>query len=316
MALKLNRVCFFALLLLFRIASSELSPNYYEKSCPKALFIIKAAVLNAVAKESRMGASLLRLHFHDCFVNGCDASVLLDDTSSLAGEKTALPNTNLRGFDVIDTIKSQLETSCPGVVSCADIVATAARDSVTVLGGPYWTVQLGRRDSTTASLKSANNDIPSPILDVVDLITFFSNKGFTAKEMVALSGAHTTGKARCALFRNRIHNETNIDPTFATSLKTDCPSSGDGGDNLSSLDVTSPVIFDNAFYKNLVNQKGLLHSDQTLFSNGSTDSQVLYYSQNPIAFKNDFANAMVKMGNLGVLTETSGQIRNDCRKVN
>ena len=57
---------------------------------------------------------------------GCDASVLLD-----GGEKTAPANTNsLRGFEVIDSIKTQLESSCPGVVSCADILSVAARDSV------------------------------------------------------------------------------------------------------------------------------------------------------------------------------------------
>lgn len=58
------------------------------------------------------------------------------------------------------------------------------------LGGPTWTVQLGRRDSTTASLDDANNNanIPSPAMDLSDIITVFSNKGFTTKEMVTLLG--------------------------------------------------------------------------------------------------------------------------------
>uniref|UniRef100_A0A2N9FMD4 peroxidase n=1 Tax=Fagus sylvatica TaxID=28930 RepID=A0A2N9FMD4_FAGSY len=249
-------------------------------------------------------------------LSGCDASVLLDDTSSLTGEKTAGPNVDsLRGYEVIDTIKSQMESICPGVISCADILAVAARDSVTALGGPSWTVQLGRRDSTTASFSAANSDLPSPTMDLKDLISAFSNKGFTAKEMVALSGSHTIGQARCLMFRQRIYNETNIDSEFAKSLKSNCPSTGSDG-NLSPLDVTSPVIFDNAYFKNLVNSKGLFHSDQQLFSGGSTDAQVTTYSTSSLTFYTDFANAMVKMGNLSPLTGSSGQIRTDCKKIN
>ncbi|GMI93066.1 peroxidase 52 [Hibiscus trionum] len=234
----------------------------------------------------------------------------------MTGEKTAGPNINsVRGFNVIDTIKSQLESLCPGVVSCADIVAVAARDSVVALGGPSWNVLLGRRDSASASLNAANSNLPAPTLSLSGLISAFSNKGFTAKEMVALSGSHTIGQARCTTFRTRIYNETNINSTFATSLRGNCPSTG-GDNNLSPLDTTSPTSFDNAYFKNLQSQKGLLHSDQQLFSGGSTDSQVNTYSSNLGTFTTDFANAMVKMGNLSPLTGTSGQIRKNCRKAN
>ncbi|KAI4331584.1 hypothetical protein MLD38_029761 [Melastoma candidum] len=298
------------------VAAGQLSSNFYSSSCPNALSTIKSAVDAAVAKEARMGASLVRVHFHDCFVNGCDASVLLDDTSNFTGEKTAGPNANsLRGFDVIDTIKSNLESVCPGVVSCADILAVAARDSVVALGGPSWTVQLGRRDSTTASLSAANSNIPAPTSSLSTLISSFSGKGLSTQDMVALSGAHTIGQARCTTFRTRLYNENNINSSFATSLKSNCPSSG-GDNNISPLDTQTPTTFDNDYYNNLLVQKGLLHSDQQLFNGGSTDSQVTTYSNNPSTFSSDFASAMIKMGNISPLTGSSGQIRNNCRKVN
>ncbi|XP_014503759.2 cationic peroxidase 1 [Vigna radiata var. radiata] len=307
---------FSILFCMFAMVTSQLTSSCYESTCPQALSIIRSSVISAVAKEHRMGASLLRLHFHDCFVNGCDASVLLDDTSSFTGEKSAGANVNsLRGFEVIDDIKTKVEAVCPGVVSCADIVAVAARDSVVALGGPSWNVGLGRRDSTTASKDAATKDIPSPLMDLSALISAFANKGFNTKEMVALAGAHTTGLARCQLFRGRVYNETSIESNFATSLKSNCPSTG-GDTNLSPLDVTTSVLFDNAYFKNLINQKGLLHSDQQLFSGGSTDSQVTTYSNDPSAFYADFASAMVKMGNLSPLTGKSGQIRTNCHKVN
>ncbi|KAK4731282.1 hypothetical protein R3W88_024270 [Solanum pinnatisectum] len=302
---------------LLKLSSAQsLSANFYSSSCPNVLSIIKTAVNSAVSSEARMGASLLRLHFHDCFVNGCDASVLLDDTSNFTGEKTAGPNSgSIRGFDVIDTIKTQVESSCAGIVSCADILAVAARDSVVKLGGPSWTVLLGRRDSTTASLSAANSNLPGPTSSLSALISSFSNKGLTAREMVALSGSHTIGQARCTTFRTRLYNEANINASFATTVKANCPQSG-GDNNLSPLDITSPTSFDNAYYKNLQIQKGLLHSDQVLFNGGSTDSIVNTYSSNSATFSTDFANAMVKMGNLSPLTGTNGQIRKNCRKTN
>lgn len=139
---------------------NKLCTYFYSDSCPKLLSIVNRGVIKAIRNEARIGASLLRLHFHDCFVNvsiyyiytftwfwlsvslnltsfdimiiqGCDGSILLDDTNSFIGEKTAAPNNNsARGFDVIDDIKANVEKACPSTVSCADILALAARDSV------------------------------------------------------------------------------------------------------------------------------------------------------------------------------------------
>ncbi|KAJ8768746.1 hypothetical protein K2173_023650 [Erythroxylum novogranatense] len=320
-----SRVNFVVLSLAFFViltgssSSAELSTNFYSKRCPKLFGTVKSVVQSAVAKEPRMGASLVRLFFHDCFVNGCGGSILLDDTSSFRGEQTAGPNINsVRGYNVIDRIKSKVERVCPGIVSCADIVAIAARDSTVLLGGPNWNVKLGRRDSRTASFSDANSgDLPTPFDSLSGLINRFKAKGLSAKDMVALSGAHTVGKARCVVFRNRIYNETNIDSSFAKSRRATCSRTTDSGDNkLAPLDVKTSNVFDNAYYKNLINKKGLLHSDQVLFNGGSVDSLVRTYSNNPDTFYSDFVTAMIKMGDIDPLTGSKGEIRRKCGSIN
>lgn len=70
------------------------------------------------------------MHENTIKLQGCDGSVLLNSTANSSAEKDAIPNQTLRSFDVIDDIKAKVEDACPGVVSCADILALAARDSV------------------------------------------------------------------------------------------------------------------------------------------------------------------------------------------
>ncbi|KAH9604393.1 hypothetical protein KSS87_017104, partial [Heliosperma pusillum] len=187
---KLPILCTIVLVIILSVSSVEaqLSPDHYSYSCPQALQIVQDVVVEAIQNETRLGASLLRLHFHDCFVNGCDASVLLDDNATFTGEKTAFPNNDsLRGFHVVDVIKAELEKACPNVVSCADILAIVARDAVYHLGGPTWEVQLGRRDSTTANKTAANLLIPAPSSNVTVLTSNFAAVGLSFHDLVALS---------------------------------------------------------------------------------------------------------------------------------
>lgn len=104
--------------------------GFYDATCSAAESIVKGAVQSAVALDGTIAASIIRLHFHDCFAQGCDASIMLTGTGS---ERDAPPNLSVRGYGVINDAKAQLESSCPGVVSCADIIALAARDSVEIV---------------------------------------------------------------------------------------------------------------------------------------------------------------------------------------
>jgi peroxidase len=185
------------------------------------------------------------------------------------------------------------------------------------LGGPTWAVPLGRRDSTTASLSQANSDIPAPTLSLRSLIMAFAKKGLSPSEMTALSGAHTIGFAHCEDFRGHIYNDTDIDPAFAKLRQGNCPAaSGSGDSNLAALDLLTPYVFDNDYYRNLLDKRGLLHSDQELFNGGSQDALVQQYSTDPALFFSDFVAAMIKMGNIGTLTGSAGQIRANCRVIN
>ncbi|GMI90475.1 peroxidase 52 [Hibiscus trionum] len=306
------------LVVLWGIISScdaQLSTDFYSESCPDLFPTVKSTVHSAIKKEARMGASLLRLFFHDCFVNGCDGSLLLDGAS---GEKNAAPNVNsARGFDVMDDIKSAVENVCPDVVSCADILAIAARDSVVLVSHISGRPQLGRRDARTASQAAANSSIPPPASNLKHLISSFKAVALSTKDMVALSGAHTIGLASCTTFRAHLYNESNIDCFLAKTRQRHCPSSsGSGDNNLAPLDVHTPTHFDNKYFKNLIGKRGLLHSDQQLFSGGSTDSIVWAYSKSSRHFRSDFVEAMIKMGDISPLTGSQGEIRQNCRKAN
>lgn len=302
-----------------------LTLDYYASTCPSVIDIVKKEMACQVQSDPRAAPRVLRLHFHDCFVQGCDASILLDDTITLKGEKTASTNINsLAGFEVIDSIKNKVESECPGIVSCADILTIAARDATILAGGPYWHVPLGRKDSKTANSELPGLNIPSPNEDLLGIISKFEYQGLSVKDMVALAGAHTIGVARCENYRSRIHGDWG--QTFHTNpatakylddLKTKCPAAGGGENNFTAMDYVTPNLFDNSFYKLLLNNEGLLNSDQAMYSSIlgiQTRELVKTYAADPLAFFNHFSDAMVKMGN--IVNPEGGEVRGNCRFVN
>ncbi|XP_075652901.1 peroxidase 64-like [Castanea sativa] len=296
---------------------NSLSYNYYEKTCPHAESIIAYAVKTATSKDKTVPAALLRLHFHDCFIRGCDASVLLKSKGSNKAEKDGPPNLSLHALYVIDSAKKDLETWCPGVVSCADIVALAARDAVALSGGPSWDVPKGRKDGRT-SKASETIKLPAPNFTISLLQQSFSQRGLSLDDLVALSGGHTLGFSHCASFQQRIQNfnathdvDPSINPSFAAKLRGVCPKKGKSKNAGTTMDPSS-TTFDNTYYKLVLKKKGLFSSDQALLSNPKTKNLVRKFATSKEAFSKAFVKSMIKMSSL-----TGGQeIRKDCRVVN
>ncbi|XVF66307.1 hypothetical protein PTKIN_Ptkin10aG0024700 [Pterospermum kingtungense] len=304
------------------IGDDKLSTNFYEKSCPLAEHIVQTITWKRVATNSTLPAKFLRMHFHDCFVRGCDASVLLDSTPSNSAEKDAVPNQSLGGFDVIDEIKSHLEKTCPGVVSCADILALVARDSVSFqFRRPLWEVPTGRRDGSISRASEALANIPTPFFNFTTLKQSFANKGLSVQDLVVLSGGHTIGVGHCNFFSNRLYNFTgkgDADPSlnsaYAAFLKTKCQSLSDNT-TIVEMDPGSSLSFDNNYFSNLKQNKGLFQSDAALLTDQGSSNIVdeLLNSKN---FFSEFKQSVEKMGTIEVLTGSSGEIRKRCNVIN
>ncbi|CAN6842188.1 unnamed protein product [Brassica oleracea] len=298
------------LFFIFPIALAQLRVGFYSRSCPQAETIVRNLVRQRFGVDPTVTAALLRMHFHDCFVRGCDASLLIDSTNS---EKTAGPNGSVREFDLIDRIKAQLEAASPSTVSCARARNIATRDSVALAGGPSYSIPTGRRDG----LVSNNVDValPGPTISVAGAVSLFTNKGMNVFDAVALLGAHTVGQGNCGLFNDRITNfqgtgrpDPSMDPALVSSLRNTCRNSASA-----ALDQSTPLRFDNQFFKQLRKRRGVM---QRLATDRQTRGVVARYANKNAFFKRQFVRAMIKMGAVDVLTGRAGEIRRNCRRFN
>ncbi|KQK18502.1 peroxidase 1 [Brachypodium distachyon] len=299
---------------------AQLEIGYYSKSCPNVEAIVREEMVKIISAAPSLAGPLLRLHFHDCFVRGCDASVLIDSTKGNLAERDAKPNRSLRGFGSVERVKAKLESACPGVVSCADVLTLMARDAVVLAKGPSWPVELGRRDGRTSNAAEASDELPPAFGDIPLLTKIFASKGLDLKDLVVLSGAHTLGTAHCPSYADRLYNATadpSLDSEYAEKLRMKCRSVNDGS-TLSEMDPGSYKTFDGSYYRHVAKRRGLFRSDAALLTDATTREYVRRVATGKFddAFFKDFSESMIKMGNVGVLTGVQGEIRKKCYVLN
>ncbi|CAM8898872.1 unnamed protein product [Rhodiola kirilowii] len=301
----------------------QLSVNYYAKTCPSLNQLVGAVTSQQFRDSPVVGPATIRLFFHDCFVEGCDGSILISSKpGGVVAERDAVENKFLakEAFESINKAKALVESKCPGVVSCADILAISARDFVHLAGGPYNNVKVGRWDGKISMAARIRSNLPRANSTMAELISLFSSKGLTLEDLVVLSGAHTIGFAHCEHFVTRLYNykgtmkaDPSVDPRLLKALKMSCPNFGGNADIVAPFDVITPFVFDHAYYSNLESNLGVLATDQALYSDPRSMPLVKNLAKDKQKFFQEFALAMEKMGSIGVKRgRRHGEKRKDC----
>ncbi|KAI4327368.1 hypothetical protein L6164_019839 [Bauhinia variegata] len=303
-------------------SSAQLSRHHYAKTCPNVENIVREVVRKKFQQTFVTVPSTIRLFFHDCFVQGCDASVMIQSTPNNKAEKDHPDNLSLAGdgFDTVIKAKEAVDSvpQCKNKVSCADILALATRDVIALAGGPSYAVELGRFDGLVSKASNVNGRLPAPNFNLNQLNSLFASNGLTQTDMIALSGAHTVGFSHCSRFANRIYNFTHkipVDPTldrlYANQLQSMCPRKVDPRIAI-DMDPATPRAFDNAYYKNLLQGKGLFSSDQVLFTDPRSKPAVNAFASNSKTFHANFIAAITKLGRVGIKNAKNGNIRTRC----
>ncbi|KAJ4965354.1 hypothetical protein NE237_017203 [Protea cynaroides] len=307
-------------------ASALLRRNYYANTCPNVEKIVRDAVTQKFHQTFVTVPGTLRLFFHDCFVQGCDASVIIASTANNTAEKDNPINLSLAGdgFDTVIKAKAAVDATpgCKNKVSCADILAMAARDVVALAGGPSYAVELGRLDGLRSISSNVEGKLPLPSFNLDQLTSLFASHHLSRADMIALSGAHTVGFSHCNQIANRIYNysrKKKVDPminkTYVGELRSTCHKDVDPRVAI-GIDPNTPQVFDNMYYKNLQQRKGLFTSDQILYTDGRSRLLVNLWASNSAAFERAFVAAMTRLGRVGVKSGSQGNIRRDCSVFN
>ncbi|XP_057537910.1 peroxidase 42-like [Amaranthus tricolor] len=302
------------------IKRSGLVMNYYDDTCPQAEDIIKQQVKLLYKRHKNTAFSWLRNIFHDCAVESCDASLLLDSTRRMMSEKEMDRSFGLRNFRYLDTIKEAVERECPGVVSCADILVLSARDAIVQVGGPHIPLKTGRRDGRKSRAEMLEKYLPDHNESMSVVLDRFKTIGIDTKGVVALLGAHSVGRTHCVKLVHRLYPEVdpNLNPDHVPHMLKKCydPIPDPKAVQYVRNDRGTPMIFDNNYYRNILDSKGLLIVDHQLATDKRTRPYVVKMAKNQDYFFKEFSRALTILSENNPLTGSQGEIRRQCNAVN
>ncbi|KAJ0989205.1 hypothetical protein J5N97_007561 [Dioscorea zingiberensis] len=299
---------------------AALSNNYYQETCPQVESIISKALLPIFVADPRIPAVFLRLLLHDCLVQGCDASILLEiDDGEMASDR----NFGVRSLELIGAVKKEVEESCPGVVSCADVIALAAREAVVRSGGPRIVIPLGRKDAVHASNLMADEKLPAHDDGVDAALRIFSPINMNTEETVAILGAHTLGVGHCTSIVHRLYGSRdlgreNLSPLFEEFLRLNCPTRVPLTNITFIFNDLTTLLFDNQYFRDIDGGRGLFTIDSELSVDPRTAAFVRRFAEDNRHFFSVFSKAFVKLSTMGVLTGDGdgGEVRRVCSRVN
>ncbi|KAG0452049.1 hypothetical protein HPP92_026173 [Vanilla planifolia] len=286
-------------------------------------------------------------------MKGCDASVIISSNATNKAEKDHADNLSLAGdgFDTVIKAKAAVDAvpSCRNKVSCADVLAMATRDVISLAGGPSYAVELGRLDGLVSTAASVGGKLPQPNFNVNQLTSLFASNGLSQTDMIALSGKntgldrlghflftlllivyfivvqrHTLGFSHCTRFANRIYDfggrsgavDPSLNRTYVTQLQAMCPRNVDA-DVAINMDPVTPRTFDNQYFRNVQLGMGLFTSDQVLHDDARSRPSSNNWAGNSGVFNSAFVAAITRLGRVGAKTSRSqGNIRRDCSTFN
>ncbi|KAI5016988.1 hypothetical protein ZWY2020_037366 [Hordeum vulgare] len=241
-----------------QLGASDLTTGYYNSSCPNLESIVHGVVtqkmddtIRTIGSTIRTIGSTIRLFFHDSFVEGCDASVLIRSTPGNPTEMDADDNKSLafEGYETVRIAKEAVEAAWPNLVSCADILTIATRDAIALSGGPFYPVELGRLDGLSSTASCRRPPAPSTRWSPCSERTGSPCPTSSPSQFMAggRAAAHTVGLAHCGKFRDRVYGspaDATLNPKYAAFLRTKCPADG-SSDPMVLMDQATPALFDN-----------------------------------------------------------------------